>query len=70
MIGLLESIVNTLLSIINFFINTITSLIDLLTRIPTYVTFLSEGIAFTPSMIQPFLIASISIYIIFLIIDR
>lgn len=70
MISLLQSIVNTIISLVSFFINTIMSLIDLLSRIPTYVTFLTEGISFTPSMVQPFLIASISVYIIFLIIDR
>lgn len=70
MLSLLSSIANTIVSLVSFVYNSIVSLIDLISRIPSYVAYLTSAIGFTPSLVQPFLIASISIYVIFLIIDR
>lgn len=70
MLDLLSSIANIIVSLMMLVENVFISLIDLISRIPTYLAFLTEGIALTPSMVQPFLLASISVYVIFLLIDR
>ena len=70
MLNLLSSLINTVISLVNFFVNSIQSLIDLITRFPTYISYITSAIGFTPTLIQPFLLASLSIYIIFFIIDR
>lgn len=70
MLDLFSSVANTLVSLVGFIANSVTSLIDLLARIPTYIAYLTSAIGFTPTLVQPFLLASISIYVVFLIIDR
>lgn len=70
MIKLLQSIVDFFVSIGGFIVNTFTSLINLFLHIPTYVDFLTTSIGFLPSVIMPFAIASISIYVIFLVLNR
>lgn len=70
MIGLLQSIVDTVTSVIAFLIHTIDSLINLLAHIPTYVSFLTVSIGFLPTIVIPFAIASVSIYVVFLILNR
>ena len=70
MLSLLSSFINTVISLVNFVVNSIQSIIDLITKFPTYISYITSGIGFTPTLIQPFLLASLSIYIIFFIIDR
>lgn len=70
MIGLLRSIVDAFTALIGLIINTITSFINLLLHIPTYQDFLVTSIGFMPSLVLPFCVASISVYIIFLILGR
>ena len=70
MIGLLRSIVDTITAVLGFFVHTVTSLINLLAHIPTYVDFLVTSIGFLPAIIMPFAIASVSIYVVFLILGR
>lgn len=70
MIDLLRSIVDTISALIGFVINIVTSLINLLLHIPTYVDFLITSIGFLPSIILPFAVASISIYVVFLLLNR
>lgn len=70
MIDLLSTITNTISTLVSFFTNSITSLIDLFAQIPTYIAYLTSAIGFAPNVVQPFLLASISIYVIFLLIDR
>lgn len=70
MIGLLRAIVDTITSLVSFVINTIFSLLNLLAHIPTYVDFLITSIGFLPNIVVPFCIASVSIYVVFLILNR
>lgn len=70
MIDLLISFVNTVNIIVQFIINSITSLFNLLSLLPTYISYLTTSISFLPTVIMPFALASISIYVVFLIIDR
>lgn len=70
MLSLLSSIANTVVSLVSFLFHSVLSLIDLIQRIPSYVAYLTSAIGFTPSIVQPFLLTSLSVYIIFLIIDR
>lgn len=70
MIGLIRSIVDAFTALIGLVINTVTSLVNLLLHIPTYQDFLVTSIGFMPSVVLPFCVASISAYIIFLILGR
>lgn len=70
MIDLITSIVNVISSLIGFIIHSIESLFNLLTHIPTYVSFLTVSIGYLPTMVIPFAIASISIYVVFLVLNR
>lgn len=70
MIDLLTSIVNVISSLIGFLIHSIESLFNLIAHIPTYVSFLTVSIGYLPSIVIPFAIASISVYVVFLILNR
>lgn len=70
MIGLLQSIVDIVTSLVNFLVNIITSFVNLLGHIPTYTAFLISSVSYLPTVILPFALASISIYVIFLILNR
>lgn len=70
MISLIQSIVDIITSLVGFVINTISGFINILVHIPTYTDFLISTISLLPTMIIPFCVASISIYVIFLIIGR
>lgn len=70
MIGLLRAIVDVITSLVTFVINTIMSLLNLIAHIPTYVDFLVTSVGFLPAQVLPFCIASISIYVVFLILNR
>lgn len=70
MISLLQSIVDAIISMFELVGNIFMSLYTLLIHIPTYVSFLTTSISFLPSMIIPFAAASISVYVIFLVLNR
>lgn len=70
MISLLQAIVDVVTSLVNFVINTITSLMALLIHIPTYTSFLIGSLSVLPTLVYPFAVASISIYVIFLVLNR
>lgn len=70
MIKLLQSIVDTITSVISFLIHTIQSLINLFLHIPTYVDFLVTSIGLLPTIIIPFALASVSVYVVFIILNR
>lgn len=70
MITLLQSIVDTITSLIGFVIHSIESLINLIAHIPSYVSFLTVSIGYLPTIVMPFCIASVSLYVIFLVINR
>lgn len=70
MITLLQSIVDTITSLIGFVIHTVESLINLIAHIPSYVSFLTVSVSYLPSLVMPFCIASISLYVVLLILNR
>ena len=63
MLSLLSSFINTIISLVSFFVNSIQSIIDLITKFPTYIAYITSGIGFTPTLIQPSLLASLSFII-------
>ena len=70
MINIFNSILDIITSLIGFVINTITSLIVLIGHIPTFVSFATSSAAFLPTMVLPFVLASISIYVVLFILGR
>lgn len=70
MIGLLTSIVDFIVSVISLLIHTLESFFNLIIRIPTYVSFLSVSISHLPTIIIPYALASISVYVVFLVLRR
>lgn len=70
MIDVLTSILDAITSVIGLVINIFTSLISLLAHIPTYTDFLITSIGFLPTVILPFAVASISVYVVFLLLGR
>lgn len=70
MINLLQSIVDIVTTVITFFIHSIESLISFFINIPTYTAFLINSINILPSVVIPFAIASISLYVMLMVIGR
>ena len=70
MIELLKSIVSVITTVITFFIHSIESLISLFVNIPTYTSFLINSINVLPSIVIPFAIASVSLYVILMVVGR
>lgn len=70
MIELLKSIVSVITTVITFFIHSIESLVAFFLNIPTYTAFLINSINVLPSVVIPFAIASISLYVILMVIGR
>lgn len=70
MLNLLSQIANTIIAIVSFFVHSIESFINLLLHLPSYVTFLTQSIGFLPAILIPFAAASISIYIVLMIVGR
>lgn len=70
MIEGLRSLLDIIGSLLEFIGHSITSLFDLISNIPTYTVFLINSINVLPSVIIPFAIASVSLYVVFLITGR
>lgn len=70
MLNLLESIVSVIVTLVTFVIHSIESLIAFFVNIPTYTAFLINSINVLPTVIVPFAIASVSLYIILMVIGR
>lgn len=70
MITLLQSIVDTVVSLVAFLLHSIESLLNLLLHIPSYVSFLTVSLGYLPSLVLPFALASVSIYVVFLVLGR
>lgn len=69
MIGLLQSIVDTITSLFMFLWHQITSIIALIGHIPTYVDFLTTSIGYLPDMIMPFCVLSVTIYVVYIVLS-
>lgn len=70
MLSLLRSIVEIIINLVEFVIQFITSFIDFFTHLPQYLSFLFNNITTLPSLVIPFVTASISIYIILFLLGR
>lgn len=71
MLDLLSGFITTVSSLVDFVINIITSFTNLLVNLPTYISFLTVSItSLIPSVVLPFCVASISVYVVFLILGR
>jgi len=70
MIETLRSFLDIVVSLVSFIGHSITSLFDLVSNIPTYTVFLINSINVLPSVIIPFAVASVSLYVVFLIVGR
>lgn len=70
MISLITSIVDAVTRAVQFAIHSLQSLYYLIAAIPTYLNFLFGTIAFLPSLLIPFCAASISIYVLYLVLNR
>lgn len=70
MLDFLYSIGDLINSLIMFILTALQSLVYLITRIPSYITFLSAGISLMPTVLIPFMLASVSIFVIYLILGR
>lgn len=68
--SILTSIAETIVSLIRFIIHGIQSFLTLILSIPRYLTYLSNAVLSVPNVFIPFLTASISIYVIFLLIRK
>lgn len=63
MLKILSEIANSIIAVFQFLVNTITSLLDFFVHIPSYLGFITQSISLLPSILIPFAIASIAIYI-------
>lgn len=70
MIGILNSFLDIITSFVGFVINTFTSIIVLIGHIPTFVSFATSSAAYLPTMVLPFVLASVSIYVVLFILGR
>lgn len=70
MLNLLRSLLEIVTNVIEFVISFIVSLTTLLLNIPKYLSFLTNNITTLPNIVIPFATASISLYIVYLILGR
>lgn len=70
MLGLLRSILETIILLVNFLINIILGLINFLLMIPTYITFITSLISVVPAFAQVFFSAGIILTVILFMINR
>lgn len=70
MLDALTSIIGAIQSAIQFLFNTINSMVDFISNIPQYVNFLTTSFTLIPSVILPFAVASVTTYVVLLLIDR
>ena len=70
MLDLLASIGTIISSLVSFLVNTVNSLVTFISNIPVYLAFLTTSFSLLPSVIIPFALASVTTYIVLLLIDR
>lgn len=70
MLGLLRSIVDTIVVLVQFVINTISSLVSLIIHIPEYVLLITQSINLLPSFVIPFALTFVSIVVVQYILNR
>ena len=70
MLDFLKTFVDTLGSLLTFIFNVISSLVNLISKLPSFVLFLTNSVALMPMILIPFVLAAISIYVILFILGR
>ena len=70
MLNLISQFVDTITAIITFVIHAIQSLLQFLTMIPTYISFIISSVNVLPSVVIPFVIASIWVTVYLFILGR
>lgn len=70
MLGLLSGIWNTIVAIVQFLINMITSLVNLIAHIPAYVAMITSSLTVLPTLIIPFALAGVSLFVVLFILGR
>lgn len=70
MLQILQSISEIIITAITLVIHIIESFVNFIINIPNYTAFLISSLNILPSVFIPFVVASISIYVIYLLIDR
>lgn len=70
MINLFNSFISSVSLVIQFIGHTIQSLLVLIVNIPTYINFLLSSITFMPILVNPFIVASLSLLVILFIVNR
>lgn len=70
MLDLLSSIGDIIVSAVTFFVNTLLSLIDLITRLPSFISFVSTSVNLLPAVVVPFCLAAISLTVVLFITGR
>lgn len=70
MLDFLKTFVDTIGSLLTFIFNVISSLANLISKLPTFVLFITNSVALMPMILIPFVMAAISIYVILFILGR
>ena len=70
MVDFLKALFGTFASLIAFVWNAISSLFNLISKLPTFVLFLTNSVALLPVILIPFIVAAISIYVVLFVIGR
>ena len=70
MIDLIKSIVDSIALYIQFAWHTLMSLVTFMLKIPTYIVFFIDSFTILPTVIVPFAIASIYIYVLYFVLAR
>lgn len=70
MINILRSLIDVATNLVEFVVSFFTSFANLLLNIPMYIAFIINNITSLPSILIPFATASISLYVVFLLLGR
>lgn len=70
MFSILSAIANTIVTLVTFIISALNSFIQLIINIPDYFQFLVNSINLLPTVVIPFAILSVTIYIVLFILGR
>ena len=70
MLNVLRSIADVIINIAEFLISFFVSFFELIKNIPQYLSFITNNLSSLPNIVIPFATASISLYIVFLILGR
>lgn len=70
MLDILNSVIITITSVITFLVHQIETLLSFLLHIPQYIVFVTTTVGFLPSLILPFAVASITIWVCLFLLGR